>query len=64
MTFWMWGLRPSTIRGVNAFETSLRTRVWSGGSMSRMPLRISHQKGACHSGSSGLPFSACVAVCR
>ena len=53
---------PSTIRGVNAFETSARTRVWSGGSMSRMPLRIRCQNGPCQSGSSGRPISACVAT--
>ena len=59
---WIGRRMPSTIRGVNAFETSARTRVWSGGSMSRMPLRIRCQNGPCQSGSSGRPISACVAT--
>lgn len=41
------GRRPSTNLGVKAFATSRRTRAWSGGSMSRMPLRIRRQKGSC-----------------
>ena len=28
-----WGRRRSTVRGVNALLTSLRSRVWSGGSI-------------------------------
>ncbi len=47
------GRRPSTNRGVKAFETSRRTLVWLGGSMSRMPALIRSQNGACHSGGSG-----------
>ncbi len=58
------GRSPSTNRGVNAFETSRRTRVWFGGSMSRIPALIRSQNGACHSGGGGWPISACEARCR
>ena len=64
MIDWTRGRRPSTNRGVNAFETSRRTRVWSGGSMSRMPALMRSQNGACHGGGSGCPISACVAWWR
>ncbi len=54
----------STIRGVNALATSRRSRVWSGGSRSSMPLRIRCQNGARYAGSSGRPISAWLATCR
>ena len=40
------GRSASTLRGVNALETSRRSRVWSGGSTSSMPLRMSRQNGS------------------
>ena len=52
------GRRASTNLGVNAFDTSFRTRVWSGGSMSRIPALIRSQNGVCHPGGVGLPISS------
>ena len=51
----------STMRGVNAFDTSRRSRVWSGGSMSSMPCvdqmpeRVERRRGG------SWPNSSCVA---
>jgi len=61
---WTRGRSASTKPGVKAFETSLRTRVWSGGSMSRIPALIRSQNGACHSGGAARPISSWVAVWR
>jgi hypothetical protein len=61
---WTRGRSESTNRGVNAFDTNDRTRVWSGGSMSRMPLRIKFQKGIRRSGSGGRLISSWVATRR
>ena len=53
------GRRPSTKPGVNAFDTSRRTRVWSAPSMSRIPALISRQNGACQAGGAARPISSC-----
>ena len=48
------GRSRSTVRGVNAFETSRRSRVWSGGSRSSMPVADrACQNGACSAGRRG-----------
>ena len=48
MTVWILGASRATMRGVNALDTSRRSRVWSGGSMDRndMPVRRAASGGA------------------
>lgn len=50
------------MRGVNALETSRRSRVCTGGSTSSMPALITRQNGSWKSGSVGLPNSSGVAT--
>ena len=47
------GRSPSTYLGVNALDTSRRTRVWSGCSMSKIPALMRFQNGSCQSGDRG-----------
>ena len=58
------GRSDSTIRGVNALDTSRRSRVWTGGSTSSIPARTTRQNGSWNSGSGCRPNSSCVATCR
>ncbi len=44
------GLSCSTVRGVNALETSRRIRVWSGGSRSSIPWSLRTWNGSCSGG--------------
>lgn len=61
---WTVGTSCSTVRGVNALETSRRIRVWSGGSRSSSPCPLSVSKGSCAAGGGVRPNSSCVKRCR
>ena len=58
------GRRPSTVRGVNAFVTSRRSRVWSGGSMSIIWRSSRSQNGAWSAGGGVRPHSSWLATWR
>jgi hypothetical protein len=58
-----YGRSRSTVRGVNAFDTSRRIRVWSGGSRSSIPWSFSTWNGSCSAGGAVRAKSSCVNRC-
>ncbi|CAM5731713.1 hypothetical protein STENM223S_05981 [Streptomyces tendae] len=58
-----YGRSRSTVRGVNAFDTRRRMRVWSGGSRSSMPWSLRVWNGSCSGGGAVRPNSSWVKRC-